>query len=146
MIILLRGHIRNAFDDNKLYDLLKSLDSISPINLYIHTWSIQQNSLSWRRLANIATVITEERIRAYMRDLAPCIRCIQIDPDGQLPLIGTTEGTLVQGGSMPKRGWKNMWAGMERIMSAIVADHPSGTLRVLNTRFTPGGGAADRAG
>lgn len=133
MIVLLRGHIRNAFDNDMLYNLLKSLYQISPYRLYIHTWNIQQNSLSWRDIQHKSTLITETQIRAYMRDLSSYICHICIDPDGGLPLIGSADGLLIPGGHMPKRGWKNMWAGMERSMSIIAEEYPNEL--VLNTRF-----------
>lgn len=133
MIILLRGHIRNAFFMPSLYQLLKELHEISPLRIYIHTWGILQNSLSWRPIQTNTTEISEDIIRAYMGDLAPCIRKIFVDPDGSLPLLGPTEGFMPRN-RMPKRGWKNMWAGMYRVMTAIREECGDDEL-VLNTRF-----------
>jgi hypothetical protein len=133
MIILLRGHIRNAFDTTALYDLLTALHAISPLRIYIHTWGILQNSLSWRPIRTDTSEISETAVRAYFRDLEPCIRKILIDPDGSVPLLGSTEGYMPTN-RMPKRGWKNMWAGMYRIMTVIREECGEDEL-VLNTRF-----------
>jgi hypothetical protein len=41
MILILRGHIRNSFDNNKLYELIKLIyEKNSDLMIYIHTWSI----------------------------------------------------------------------------------------------------------
>lgn len=133
MIILLRGHIRNAFATPHLYELLKELHAISPLRIYIHTWGIVQNSLSWRPIRTDTSEISEAAVRAYFRDLEPCIRKLFIDPDGSIPLIGSTDGYMPTN-RMPKRGWKNMWAGMYRAMTAI-RDECSEDELVLNTRF-----------
>ena len=60
MIILLRGHIRNSFDNDNLYNLIKRINNeIGIKNIYIHSWNIQQNSLSWRKLEQINKPIDE---------------------------------------------------------------------------------------
>lgn len=133
MIILLRGHIRDAFDTSGLYMLLSALDTISPLSIYIHTWSIQQSSLSWRDMEHIPTQITEDRIRAYFKGLFDRICALRIDDDGSLPLIGDVSG-YIQLSTMPKRGWKNMWAGMYGMMKRIAEECP-GEETILNTRF-----------
>lgn len=49
MILILRGHIRDSFNNTNLYDLVKDIVNIEPnIKIYIHTWNIFANSLSWR--------------------------------------------------------------------------------------------------
>ena len=57
MIILLRGHIRNSFDTQYLYELMQYLSNNYNIEIYIHTWDIIQNNISWREIKenNIVT-------------------------------------------------------------------------------------------
>lgn len=134
MIIILRGHVRDSLKSDDLYNFLRELHAISPLQLYVHTWGVKQNSLSWRRIPSDASMITDATITAYLRDLAPCVRSLKIDPDGSLPLVGSTEGRLLPVGNMPKRGWKNMWAGMYAASTSVRENHADDEL-VLNTRF-----------
>jgi hypothetical protein len=133
MIILLRGHIRTGFDTPQMYNFLQLLHTISPLTIYIHTWGIQQNSLSWRPIKENKTEISKDTITAYFCELAPCIKTIRIDPDGCLPLIGNTEGCVVRS-SIPTRGWKNMWAGKYTMLEQIYQEN-SPSLPIINTRF-----------
>lgn len=133
MIILIRGHIRNGFDTDELYNCLHRLHSINPITIYIHTWDIKQNSISWRPIADDSTVITHEIIHAYFRDLAPLIKHIRIDPDRSLPLIGEIDG-CVTSSHIPKIGWKSMWAGIHTMLQHISAEQKPSEL-IVNTRF-----------
>ena len=49
MIIVLRGHIRNSFDNTNLLKLLKRIIvNIPDIKIYIHTWKEKSNKISWR--------------------------------------------------------------------------------------------------
>ena len=48
MIILLRGHIRSSFNDNRLYLFIKRLLQTYNLEIYIHTWDILQSNISWR--------------------------------------------------------------------------------------------------
>lgn len=132
-IVLLRGHIRTGFDTDQLYIFLRLLNTISPLTIYVHTWDVQQNSLSWRRIEDNPTPITSDKITAYLRDLAPCVKHIRIDPDGSLPIVGNTEGKVVSS-LIPIRGWKNMWAGKHTMLEHIYAENDPRAL-IINTRF-----------
>jgi len=49
MILILTGHIRDSFNDTKLYDLVKDIVKIKTninIYIYIHTLNVYANSLS----------------------------------------------------------------------------------------------------
>jgi hypothetical protein len=62
MILILRGHIRDSFDNNNLYELIKSIyEKNGDLMIYIHTWSIFQNNLSWRKMDNIFIEVTEKK-------------------------------------------------------------------------------------
>jgi hypothetical protein len=133
MILLLRGHIRTGFDTPQLYVFLQLLHSITPLTIYIHTWDIKQNSLSWRHMEDIKTEITTDMITAYFRELASCIKVIRIDPDGSLPIHGSKEGKITRS-RIPTIGWKNMWAGKYTILEQIYRENPPEEL-LVNTRF-----------
>jgi hypothetical protein len=112
MIILLRGHIRNSFDNQRLYTLLKALSSLYPLDIYIHTWHIVQSTISWRKLEENNTLVTEDYIYSYFKDLRQYIRHIIIDNDSVITHHGNTDGVIIQ---LPLIGWKNMWYGKFRI-------------------------------
>lgn len=131
MIVILRGHIRDSFATD---DLLQLVLSMGPdLDLYIHTWSVYSNGVSWREIPTNLEKVTEESIRAYFQDVP--IRHIQIDDDTDLPLVGTLEGTI-WGGPMPLLGWKRYWYNQ---YAAIEYVHQLGTYSdettVLNLRF-----------
>lgn len=137
MIILLRGHIRNSFDNQKLYNLLKTLSILFPIDIYIHTWHIVQSNVSWRKLEVNPTKVTNDFIYAYLKDLSQFVRHIIIDNDTQIKHIGYTEGEIIQ---VPVIGWKNMWYGKFRIAEYCMKNvnndtHLQGDPLVINMRF-----------
>ena len=104
IIIILRGHIRKSFDDDKLYNLIKKINLIYNIHIYIHTWNIQQTNVSWRPIEKIDNIITKESIYNYFKDLSFLIKHIIIDDDTKIKLIGNLEGTI--GTICPLIGWK----------------------------------------
>ena len=69
MYIIIRGHIRDSFLTNELYSLIKILSEKYIIKIYIHTWSIKQNNISWRTLQNDFTPIDVKYIKTYFTPL-----------------------------------------------------------------------------
>ena len=110
IIIILRGHIRNSFDDDRLYNLIKKISLNYKITIFIHTWNIQQSSISWRKVDQINNIITIDTINNYFKDLTPLIKNIIIDDDKKIKLIGKTEGTI--GLTCPLIGWKRYIYGL----------------------------------
>jgi len=112
MILFLRGHIRNSFDDDKLYYLLKKIKILIPdIKIFIQTWNIIQSSVSWREMNEINHSVSNEMIYNYFRDLKPNIKKILILDDTNIELIGDLTGNICNT-KAPKKGWKNMWYGI----------------------------------
>lgn len=134
MILLLRGHIRNSFDDDRLYNLVKELIDKYDIKIYIHTWSVQQTNISWRTLQNISTQITNDTIYNYFKDLSKNIKNIIIDDDTKIQLIGLKTGYIGQT-KCSTVGWKNMWYGKYQNINAIKLDNPQYNETILNIRF-----------
>lgn len=116
MIILLRGHIRNSFDTPYLYELIQYLSNNYNIEIYIHTWDIIQNSISWREIKEKNIPVTKELIYDYFKDLKHLIKHIIIDNDKNLKLFGNTTGKVYKA---PCLGWKNMWYGKFRIIQYL---------------------------
>jgi hypothetical protein len=138
MIVLLRGHVRQAFDDDNLYSLMKQLVDIYKVDIYIHTWNIQQSSSSWRHMPTITTKITEEKIHAYFRDIATNIKNIIIEDDKLIHIHGNIIGTLHAHSQMPAFGYKCSWYGMYKNIEYIKNNIDNQNELVINTRFDIG--------
>lgn len=134
MFIMLRGHIRNAFQDNRLYNLIKNISQKNRVKLYIHTWNIIQSDLSWRKLDKIEYPVDEDMIRNYFKDLNRFIIEIIIDDDNCINLEGDVTG-FVSMTETPKRGWKNMWHGKKRLIDSIGKDIVNIEEPIVNIRF-----------
>ena len=133
MIILIRGHIRNSFNDTKLYEFIQKLSKTNELKIYIHTWNIMQTNVSWRQMHNINIIITEEMIKKYFKNLQKYIVKIIIDNEKLNKLVGSIKGN-VSNSKMPKIGWKNMWYGKKRIIDEIGKREPLDEI-IVNTRF-----------
>lgn len=134
MILLLRGHIRNSFTNNNLYDLICNVIRLFPdLHIYIHTWNIMQSNLSWRKINSNNTIVTQEHIIKYFKDKAHHIRHILIDDDTSIILKGNKTGNICRS-LCPTVAWKNMWYGIHEIASYIAVHEPPNQT-VINTRF-----------
>lgn len=134
MIIILRGHIRNSFNNTNLYNLMKKICSIHEnVQIFIHTWSIVQSNLSWRKLAKIDIMVTEQMIKNYFKDLSFFIKNITIDDDTTIKLVGKKDG-VVSLSSCPLVGWKNMWYGKKSLIDTIITKVGMNDV-IVNLRF-----------
>jgi len=133
MIIIIRGHIRNSFNDNQLYNLLKYLSINYDIDIYIHTWSIKQNNLSWRNLENDFTIIDENYIYNYFKDLFKFIKKIIIDDENNIKLNGNIGGKMLSSKTY-LLGWKRYIYGKYSIINYLNNFIDKNNF-VLNIRF-----------
>jgi hypothetical protein len=133
MILILRGHIRLSFNDNKLYILVKNIyKNNSELEIYISTFNIIQNNISWRKIQENLTPITNETIYNYFNDLSHLIKKIIILDDMQIKLIGKTDGTV---GKAPLIGWKRYWYCKYEILKYIYTIKKKYNIFVINCRF-----------
>jgi hypothetical protein len=133
MILIIRGHIRNSFNNKDLYSLVKAIDS-SDLSIYIHTWNILANNISWRSIDTDSTPVTKELIYDYFGDLKDKIREILIDDDTKIQVIGNVTGNI-NGGPAPILGWKNYWYGKYRITNYIYTILPDTDETIVTMRF-----------
>ena len=135
MIIVIRGHVRNSFETNQLYNFIEELHNIYPdLKIFIHTWNIFANNISWRNIDVNSAQVNEERINNYFGKLSNCIKHIIIDNDKDIKLIGNLVGTI-NNGPMPIIGWKNYWYGKYKIIDYIYNEEKYDEETVVNLRF-----------
>jgi hypothetical protein len=135
MILIIRGHIRNSFDTKILYYFVENIYSLYPdLNIYIHTWNIFANNISWRNILTNDNIVTEEVIYNYFDKLNNCIKHIIIDDDKNIELHGNLEGNI-NNGHMPIIGWKNYWYGKYKIINYIYNNVKCEDEMIINFRF-----------
>jgi hypothetical protein len=136
MYLIIRGHIRNAFHDEQLLSFIEKLYSIdNSLEIYIHTWNILQNDVSWRNIKSNNTIINVDIINNYFKEFAKLIKNIIIDDDNKILLNGKTNG-FVSSGKMPLIGWKNYWYGQYNIINYLKnTKYSNDKTLVINMRF-----------
>lgn len=135
MILIIRGHIRNSFEKKELYNLVKEIYSLfSDIKIYIHTWNIFANNISWRKIDKNNKIVTEQIIYDYFDDIKHLIETIIIDDDTKINLIGNISGKI-NNGPMPIIGWKNYWYGKYKIIDYLYNKNIDENETILNFRF-----------
>lgn len=136
MDLFLRGHIRNAFGNRGLYDVVNRLVHDYPsMRIYIRTWNTMEASSSWRKLRQPRmNSVDEDLILDYFCGLENYIKGIQIDTEEAIHprLVGELSGNIANT-ACPKIPWKRMWAqkyfGLQTINKTSKKEH------IINTRF-----------
>lgn len=131
--IILRGHVRDSFNNNRLYTFLSYLIKVLclDIDIYIYTWlNIEaEPDCSWRTLPVTNEIITTNKIHKYFKDIP--IKKLYIVDEKTNVLVGDYSGKI---GGTSKKGWKNMWCGINAI-NKIVKDSNINYYGVINTRI-----------
>lgn len=135
MILVLRGHIRNSFENKNLYDLVNQIyKNYNNLNIYIHTWNIFSNNISWTKRDANYTTVTQQTIYDYFGELSGLIKHIIIEDDKQIKLIGNLTG-YVSKSPMPIIGWKNFLYSIYSILNYLYSSNIDKNELILNTRF-----------
>jgi hypothetical protein len=135
MILILRGHIRDAFNSADLYNIINEIYILFPdLQIYIHTWNVYSNGISWRKIETNNNIVDVQVIYNYFRDLQSLIRHVIIDDDKRITLIGKITGNI-NNGPAPLIGWKNYWYGQYKIIDYIYNLNIPKNINVLNLRF-----------
>lgn len=138
--IVLRGHIRSSFEDDRLRSLLSDMAERFETRIYAHTWNIVQNSLSWRGLNEVRRDVDQGMVSKYLSGCG--VRSVAVDDDSQISHVGSVEGNIGRT-RCPVLGWKNMYWGKLAAMRAVcdVEPHDSITLQmrfdILSNPFSP---------
>jgi len=135
MILIIRGHIRDSFQTNNLYNLVKKIYNIFPdLKIFIHTWNIFANNISWRNININRQCVNDKIIYDYFDDLGHLVKNIIIDDDTNIQLIGNLCGTI-NNGLMPVIGWKNYWYGKHKIIDYLYNINIDDNEMIVNFRF-----------
>ena len=135
MILIIRGNVRNSFENDNLYNLVKSIYDIeNNVKIYIHTWNIFANNISWRYLEENTCIISEDFIYDYFKNLRHLIKDLIIDDDTNIELVGKLNGNIGTS-NMPLLGWKNYWYGKYKIVKHIYEKGTNLDDVVVNFRF-----------
>ena len=135
MILIIRGHIRETFETKKFYEFIKKIHYMQPdLKIFIHTWNIFANNISWRYIKKNETIVTKEIIYNYFENLKNNIEDIIIDDDKHIQLIGNLNGNTGIG-PLPLIGWKNYWYGKYRIIEHIHNKYGDIDEMTINLRF-----------
>mgnify|MGYP003980813113 CR=1 FL=1 len=135
MILILRGHIRESFEDNNLLLLIEYIYKIYPdLTIYIHTWNVFSNNISWRNVKSNNKIVNKKIIYNYFRKFRILIKHIIIDDDKNITLHGKTKGKLFNS-AMPIVGWKNYWYGKYQIIKHLYDNIENKETPIINCRF-----------
>lgn len=135
MILILRGHIRESFETKQLYNLVKKIYIIFPdLKIFIHTWNIFANNISWRHITVNKKNVNDKIIYDYFDDLKHLIKHIIIDDDSKINLIGNLHGNINHG-PMPILGWKNCWYGKYKMIDYLCNINIDENEMIVNCRF-----------
>jgi hypothetical protein len=133
MILILRGHIRDSFGTVDLLNLVQDIYAMDPyLKIYIHTWNVYANRISWRHVHENNTPVTKKTIYDYFGNLKHLIQHIIIEDDSTISLIGNVKGNICSS-KMPVLGWKNYWYGKHKIIQYVKQTNSRDV--VINTRF-----------
>jgi len=136
MIVVIRGHIRNSFEKPELYDFVETIRKLFPeLQIFIHTWNILANNISWRPVSANDTTVNKEMIHAYFGEMGQNIKHIIIDDDQNIKLQGKLHGNI-NNNSMPIIGWKNYWYGKYKIIDYLYRNEDiENDTPIINMRF-----------
>ena len=132
--IILRGHIRNSFLSEDLKNLMNDIASQFDISIFVHSWNVVQNNLSYRHMSNNDSIVNEDTIKDYFGEyLSSKIKYIMIEDDKNIELLGSLDG-FVGGTRCPVKGYKNMLYGKAKIANYVYnnVDHDE---KVVQFRF-----------
>ena len=108
LILLLRGHERNTFNNNKLNNFVNKIkNKFVYSQFFIHTWNLNETSSSWRHINTAPSLIKINNIQDYFDNDFKSI----IDDENNVQIKGNKNTKI---GSMPIIGWKRMWYGQKK--------------------------------
>ena len=133
LAIIIRGNIRNSFDNLILLSKINLLKQYFDIDIYIQSWNQFEAKQSWRYLKKIDGIVTENTILKYFNLFQDDIKKIIILNDAQIDITGVKEGGICNS-KMPLLNWKYMNYGIYSILEYMKNTNIKYN-KVLNFRF-----------
>jgi hypothetical protein len=140
--LILRGHVRDSFQNNYLNEMISYLyKRLGYFHIFIQTWkNIEAKpGHSWRELKDLKLEVTTKFIRDYF-DKKVLIQHIMILDDSNIDdeLYGDVSG-IIPYTLANKKGWKYMWYGKHKIADYVKKSKVNYKF-VINTRLDLFGG------
>jgi hypothetical protein len=106
---ILRGHVRDSLDDDKLYIFLKQLVNEYPnIEIYVYTFEVKSTGKIYKENKEINNKkICEEDIKKYLRDIMDFTRNITIDKNSYANIQNDRKI-----GNISRNKFLHMWASI----------------------------------
>jgi hypothetical protein len=115
--LVIRGHVRSSFGDGVLRGLVGRISERFKASIYVQTWSVVQNGLSWRRLQENHESVTEGMVRDYMEGFD--VRSVDVIDDSVIRHHGKTKGNIGRT-PCPVLAWKNMYYGKLAALKCVL--------------------------
>ena len=119
---MIRGHVRDSFQNDQLDKFLLLLSKEFDISIHIHTWNISEarKGSSWRHLEfqNLFIVNRYKYTSYFSPSNQKKIKHLYIDDDSTINLVGNLEGVVCKT-LCPVIGWKRMFWGQNMIIKKI---------------------------
>lgn len=112
--LLIRGHVRNAFDNENFRSLLNEICENFECDIYIHTWNVIQTSRSWRFIHEDKREVNEEFIKTNLSNVWHKVKALMIEDEETIVLPGRTEGNIGLT-PCPYKGYKSMFYGKLKV-------------------------------
>lgn len=117
--LVIRGHVRSAFENDGLRQIVHCLSDQFETRIYAQTWNVVQNSISWRKIPEINDVVDEEAVRSYLD--SPNLKSVIVLDDSKIRHHGNTEGNIGRT-PCPILAWKNMYYGKFVALESLVRE------------------------
>lgn len=119
---MIRGHVRDSFQDDQLDQFLLLLGKEFDVSIHIHTWNVSEarKGSSWRHLdfQNLFLVDRYKYTSYFSLLNQKKIKHLYIDDDSKINLNGNLNGIICKT-KCPVIGWKRMFWGQNMIIKKI---------------------------
>lgn len=107
--VLIRGHVRNSFENNKLYEFIVDLSKIFDVKIVISCWNLFNTSRSWDYKEENNRHVKRSDFHDYLKDMSNLIEKVIISDSDCYDenLLGNVSNSKIK-----KSTWAHMWKGM----------------------------------
>lgn len=132
--------MRSSFGDPRLKSLIDKISEGFDARIYVQTWNVVQNGLSWRKLKPVDEIVDERKIIEYLG--SDNIKNIRILDDSKIRHHGNISGNVGRT-PCPVLAWKNMYYGKFVAARAVFDNEPPESVNIqirfdiLSNPFSP---------